>query len=477
MPFFSHAKISLTTSAFLLLFCTHAHVIWSLGTEESVSFSPVATCENKQFDSNYDLSKPLSLCELIDIGLNNNPTTQKIWSQANAACFYLQMSKSLLYPVIGVQDSFQYIDEDIRFKQGTPTSEENGSVFFAGSPNNGSFYENTLSFTLDYLLFDFGGRCGAIESARQALYAARWQYSQTVQDVMIEIVRTYTKYQENKATLEARLEDVKNAQVSYQAAEQQFQAGLKTRVDVLQAKSILLNAEINAVDARGDLQISMSDLAKAAGLPANTKLILNDIPKEFFDIHDIALQVDDLIATAKDSRADLAALISQIYQKEADVTVAYSDGMPTLGFSVDLERMDYINSPLQEAHQYTTSLNLNIPIFRGFFYENQEKRAKANVETAYAAWAEQEQQAILEIMTYYFTFKTSIQDVKYSEEYLHYSQAAYDVALSNYRAGVGNILDLLQTQGTLSNARARLIQAKSKWVTSLANLAYSIGRL
>ena len=51
------------------------------------------------------------------------------------------------------------------------------------------------------------------------------------------------------------------------------------------------------------------------------------------------------------------------------------------------------------------------------------------------------------------------------------------VALGRYKAGAGNVLDLLNAQSSLANARMQNIQALYDWLTQKAVLAQAIGRL
>ncbi len=52
-----------------------------------------------------------------------------------------------------------------------------------------------------------------------------------------------------------------------------------------------------------------------------------------------------------------------------------------------------------------------------------------------------------------------------------------DVALGRYKAGVGNIIDVITAQAALASARAQRIQARFNWDIARASLAYSMGQL
>jgi len=51
------------------------------------------------------------------------------------------------------------------------------------------------------------------------------------------------------------------------------------------------------------------------------------------------------------------------------------------------------------------------------------------------------------------------------------------VAMGRYKAGAGNIIDLLNAQSSHANARLQLIQAQYTWLTQKAQLAQALGRL
>jgi outer membrane protein len=58
---------------------------------------------------------------------------------------------------------------------------------------------------------------------------------------------------------------------------------------------------------------------------------------------------------------------------------------------------------------------------------------------------------------------------------LRSASLAREVAQERYRAGVGNIPDLLTAQVNEANARMEVIQAEMGWYTSLSQLDNSIG--
>ena len=91
--------------------------------------------------------------------------------------------------------------------------------------------------------------------------------------------------------------------------------------------------------------------------------------------------------------------------------------------------------------------------------------------------AEIEQQVGLQVWTSYYALQTAMQRVTTSRDLLRDATESVDVAMGRYRAGIGNILDLLTAQAALENARAEEVQARTDWFLSVAQLAHDTGTL
>lgn len=437
---------------------------------------------------------PLKLKELVDIGLRNNPKTFKSWADARSAAYTWEISKAPYYPVVSDVESLTFIKQ--KFGGGSSASSSSStatgnsvvdsSVTAGNGTGNGAVIADSGGtqynqeiihhLMISYLLLDFGGRDGVYESTRQALIAADWSHNRVIQDVIINIMQSYVNYMQTKALVEAKEEQLKDASTSAIAAENQYLAGVKTKVDYLLAKSNLVNVQLQLEDLRGQLKIRMGELAASLGVQASTILNLSPLPKDL-PLKDVDASIEELMQVAMSERPDLSAAYAFYFQKEADVAVAQSDGLPKIRALGDIEGFNNIHVPSQNGYLLSAGIEIDIPIFAGFLYENQIRRAKEDLRSALAALEDKQNTIALEVVTSYFTLKTAIQTLKSSEELLKYSQEAYDAAYAIYRTGTGTILDLLTAQTALANARATNINAKAGWVSSLANLAYATGVL
>jgi len=429
---------------------------------------------------------PLGSAQLINLALQNNPTTYRTWADARAAAFNWKATQSQLYPTVSWQTQLQF--EVQKFKeQGVEGIDGTG----AGGAGGGAGIISPTGFSvssqpynqlvihdlfINFLLLDFGGRAASIDAAAHALYVANWTHNRSLEDVVINVLRAYYTYLEQQGLYEAQKKNVEDARKTYESANAQYEAGVRSIVDMLQTRASYVNALSLLETTWGNLKTAMGGLAAAIGLPADYTFEVQLLP-ENLPIDEVKESIEDLMQLAKDARPDLAAAYAFYRQRQAELAVVRSNGLPTVTANVDYEWANNIHFPIQNSVFRTGTVSLNVPIFSGFLYVNQERQAKALIESAYAQMQITESNVYLDVITAYYALKTAAETVKYSTEFLSFAQKAYDATLAGYQAGVNSITDLLNSQLTLANARAQYIVSRSQWVTSLANLSYATGNI
>ena len=185
------------------------------------------------------------------------------------------------------------------------------------------------SIDLNYLLLDFGGRSGSVESARQSLFAANLAHNATLQNTVLQAEVAYFTYMATSALLSAEQSAVAQARTSLTAAERRNTVGLATIADVLQARTALSQEQLNLETIQGSLQAARGSLASALGLPANLPFDLEPLPTEI-PVGRISLSVDSVINDALRNRPDLAGARAEAAAAGARVRVARAAALPSL---------------------------------------------------------------------------------------------------------------------------------------------------
>lgn len=395
----------------------------------------------------------LELAQIVDLALSNNPLTRTTWLDARASEANLGSVRAAYLPTVALGASLARTQTTL----GTATT----------------LTAPTLS--LDYLLFDFGGRNAATEAARQTLIAADYTHNQAIQDVILRVEQAYYLYLDAKALLTAQTSTIKERQTSLDSADARQRAGIATIADVLQARTALSQAQLTYETIEGNLHRLQGTIATTMGLPAATPFEVGELPLDV-PARQVSDAVESLIGRAVAERPDLAAARAAVERARANVTVVRAQGLPSVGLGATVAPV-FTNGLNQHTTPYSAGVSLRFPLFTGFRNTYDVRAAEIETQLASENARGLEQQINLQVWTSYYDLQTAMQRLTTSRDLLRNAQESVDVALGRYRAGIGSILDLLTAEAALENARAEEVQARTDWFLSVAQLAHDTGSL
>jgi TolC family type I secretion outer membrane protein len=391
---------------------------------------------------------PISLAQIIDVALANNPTTRTAWLEARAAEAALGSERAAYFPEVDVLASATH-----------------SSVSTTIAP----------SLALTYLLFDFGGRDAQVEQARQTLIAADFAHNAAIQNVVLRVQQAYYSLLDAKALLAAQDATIKERRANLDAAEARHNAGVATIADVLQARTALSQARLTYETIEGNLRTIEGTLATTMGLPATAQLDIGALPLDI-PAQQVSDDVGRLIAEAARQRPELGAARAVAERARARVQEVRAQGLPTIN-AVASAGQTFTTGFDARTTPYSAGVALRFPLFTGWRNMYDLRRAETEVQIANEDLRGLEQQVGLEVWTSYFALQTATQRLATSRDLLASAQESANVAAERYRAGVGNIIDLLTAEAALENARALEVQARTDWFVAVAQLAHDTGNL
>lgn len=389
----------------------------------------------------------LGLSEVVNLALCNNPQTREIWASARIQAAQLGISQSSYLP--------------------------SASINASGSRSSPGVNQRSIGLSLSYLLYDFGARAANLESARQLLAAAGATQDGTVQTLFLAAVQAFYRTHAMAAALNAAIESERAAKQSHAAAEARYLAGVATPADRLQARTAWSQTTLARITAEGDLKKTQGTLSNVIGLDANQTVVLDTgesiVNRNDFE-HDVALLIDQ----AKHLRPDLQAAEAQIKAAEAAVEAARAEGKPSISLTASSNQN---NNGGISSHGSSLGVNISMPIFGGYAPTYRVRAAEAQVEVRQAQAERMRSQVALEVWTAYQDLVTATQTLRTSADLLNSAEQSERMASGRYKAGVGNILDVLNAQSALASARQQRIQSMLDWNISRATLAQSMGNL
>lgn len=420
-----------------------------------------------------DLSGTMSLKQLLDIALFNNPLTRASWHASRAASYGYRASLSAYYPAV----TYAGILTAQTIKGSAFASSGDAIIANPVPVITQTFSTNFLSsLNLNYLLLDFGGRDAVIDAALQTLYASNWQHDFTMQQVMLSVLNAYVSYIGNKGLVEAYEMNLKDAETALKAAKALHEAGLATLTDELSAQANLELTRTNLIQAQGAERTAFGEILIAVGLPPDTCISIESLP-QMLPVIEIEGNLSCLLDLAKKMRPDLGVAISAIKLQEDQLALSYSNSMPVITSNLNWTQARFISPRRPSGYNETASIAMSMPIFEGFFFMNQQRQFRAQIEEAMANLDVQVSEISRQVLSNYYLFKAAEAALPSSAAAVAFSSRAYRGFVVQYRTGTATVTDMLNALTVLSNARAQEVINRTQWASALANLAFSVGVL
>ncbi|MGC2166419.1 MAG: TolC family protein [Gallionella sp.] len=391
----------------------------------------------------------LTLPDVVNTALCNNPQTRLAWLNSRAAAEQIAISQSAYLPGVDI----------------------NASASHSASGN--AVDQRSVVATVSYLIYDFGSRSANLEISRQLLAAASASQDSTVQAVFLESVRTYYQQQATLAALNAAKESERAAHESFLAADARYRAGSATPADKLQAQTAYAQATLNHITAEGNFKNAQGALANTLGLDANKNVTL-EAANTSVVTSEFEGDINALIELAKTIRPDLQAAAAQVKAAQSRVEGARTAGRPSISASASTSR-NYSSG--FNTNTSLVGINLSVPIFSGFSTTYKVRVAEVQLDSSTTQLEQLKSKVALDVWTAVQNLTTATQAMRSSDVLLSSAEQSERVALGRYKSGVGSMLDVLNAQSALASARQQRVQSTFDWNISRATLAQAVGNL
>ncbi len=406
-------------------------------------------------DTRIDFEKKLTLIQLTDLALRNNPQTQFAWAVAQADAAAVGIAKA---------DYLPQIDGLVSISSSKSASSSGSAVPLQ------TRYGPSIS--LSYLLLDFGTRAARLQAAQYNLLASNLNQNQVIQNVILQVEQAYYLLLGLQSLESANHQSLKTAQANLDAANVRRKSGLATIGDVFQAETAVAQAQLVLRTTQGQIANAQGDLANAVAVPVTQALTLEPLPADT-PIQPLTHSVDQLIKQAKAGRPELIAAQAQVGAAQAGIKLAAGLGKPTLSLTGGAFQTEILDQTSIDG--YNVGLTLRVPLFTGFRTTYAVRQSRAQLEQARASRDDLRNLVELQVWQAFYNQQTAVATIESATVLLRTAVQAAEVASARYRAGIGTILEVLSTQAAEANARVQNIQSQLDWYIALAQLGHAVG--
>lgn len=409
-----------------------------------------------------------TLPELIDIAESNSPEGRVAWSQAKLSMERAGVARAAYLPVI----AFAAQASDVRAIVPFPKPLAPRGYVTVEQPIANAQLE------LDYTLLDFG-RGPRLEASRATQLAGALRLGRAHQQIAYNVATLYYHEQMEAGRLAAAQTIVNTAETLLGNAQMQFNNGRATLPDLQNAQAGLAEARFSLAAAEGAVKKAKLALTETLGVEPTTEI---DLPPQPATVTAEALapEVETFIQEAWKSRPDLLARAQDLKRAQQETRVAHATYRPKVELaatgaqSATWPTADYGTLGYANVSTWSAALSLKWDVFNGA--RRHELRAAAAEQKA----AAEEQRGLQERVTRevwqaYVDYQTAAEQQVAAQSYLASSQTSYDSSLDAFKYGVRSLVDVVQAERQLAQARLAAVDANAQLTLSAAALTFATG--
>jgi len=350
--------------------------------------------------------------------------------------------------------------------------------------------DNTISssaisgqLSLKQLIYDFGQTGGYADSTKDESESFLSNYEQLISDKKRDVKSAYYEVLKSKSIIEVNIENVKLNESQLYRSQKYFEAGIRTKIDVTDAKVELIKSKLELNNAQYALKSSYADLDNTIGdMSPNRgykvyykKLDISniDLSKKQY-IYDLPNSIDFAYANRYSIKKQLL-LISSNKSKER---VTSSEYYPQIYANADYSHLKISGelSGVTPQTQYTAMVNLNWNIYKGGSSDARDEAQKIQTKIAYSELAFTKLSIKTEVTNAYINLDSAKDSVELSKSLLEASKEKFTQASQRYEHGLSDYIELQQARQGYIDASATLVNNFYNYFDAIAILDNAIGK-
>jgi outer membrane protein TolC len=307
-------------------------------------------------------------------------------------------------------------------------------------------------------------------AARNSDQAARLSYQDTLDAVTLTVGNAYLQIIEAASRIEAQEAQVQIAMALYSQALDEVNAGTVPRIEATRTEVQLRTEQYNLSVDRNNLQIAKLALGRAIGLPLGQQFDAADtLPYSQLN----PPTVDEALAMAFRSRADLRAALDIETSAAQALSAAKAERFPVLGWSGDYGD---IGETLGHSHgDFAFEAQVSVPIFTGERIKGDITQAEAQYQQRKAEAENLRGQIDYDVRTAFLNLNAAVEQVAVAKQNVDLANDNLARSKDRFSAGVTDSVEVVQAEQSLASANDQYITSLYDHNLAKLSLARALG--
>ena len=424
--------------------------------------------------------RPLSLKDVENLAEVNNPNLKAIATQVDQAQSQLRTQIAAWYPTLSVNASSlpSYTGGNQRLTQ--PTTDITGQTSRTTEYRYSDRWAMGASLTAQWDVIN-PQRVPQIAAARDQFEQSKNQYLIALRELRLQAAQFYFKLQLDDDTVRIGQQSVRASLVSLRDARARFQAGVATKLEVLEAETQLARDQQLLTNALADQSISRRNLARLLDLPQNVSPTAEE-PLRPLGVWTPSLQESVIAAYAFREELDNALLDISAANSQANSALGSVQPFLTIFNSLDGTRFDGVESVLVDlpgrsgwAVENSVGLSARWNIFDGGAARAQYRQAKQRAQENSFRFAQTRDDLRFQVEESFYQLRQANRNIQTTSREVISSRESLRLARLRFQAGVSTQREVVDNQRDLTQAEVRYATALAEYNNNLALLRRRTG--
>ena len=337
------------------------------------------------------------------------------------------------------------------------------------------------SVSAKQLIYDFGKTTGNMDSFENIQKSNKSLMQQTISDKIYSVKKAYYNLLTQYALINVNEENVKLNEKQLYRSERYFQAGIRTKVDVTDAKVNLIKAQLSLNNSRYDTKLALIQLYNVIGYNNdNTKLNIYienlNLENAYSSLPKLSQKEIYYKKEAFKNRPDLTQYKQLLESKKSQYKQILGDYYPSIYANAQYTIQDVDNDAFIPNEQWKTTVSLEWNLFSGNKTLAQEENIRINILKAQSDLDNIKLQIQKRVSNAFINVYKELDYTKLSQSLSFASKEKFIQVQKRYEHGLADFIELQEARQTYISARANLAQSYYKYYIAIAKLNNAIGK-
>lgn len=316
------------------------------------------------------------------------------------------------------------------------------------------------------------GRKESVEGTKYSLWESEFSLTAATQGLVDQVAADYYGLLAAGQLVGVAEGGMESAQSHLEQVEARIEVGASAEVDVYPALDDLARAELDLIDARSNVRLSLARLKNTMGVPPHTKLQL--APATTAEEEAIP-RLEEAIGAALETRSEVMASAASVGASRSALRLAKIRRGPMAEIAA-LYAQGYTDWEARTP-SWNVLLIISWALFDGYATKADQIAAGAGLASAEAGRQRMVNLVALEVESTLVEVERSWQRVAASQKSVAAADARMRAAEGKYQQGVGIFIEVIDARTALTQAQASEVRARYDYRTALVALDRALGTL